>query len=497
VSQILRHTPARTDTRRPPRGADRAFSAIQSVLATATRRLWQAAGLAAFLLASGPLLAAQPAGTGLPVDIFGEYRLRHEGYSQPIGIPQEAYDEVLVSRLLLGVRVGGPGLHALGELLDSRTFLDTAGTPIGTDDVNAVEPLQLQLGWDGTDVLAGGDTLALKAGRMTIDAGSRRLVARNRFRNTINGFTGIHAEWYRDRERKEWFGNRGHGVQAFLVMPIDRLPNDRGLLAEDSAAFDAERTSIVLGGLRLIHDLPAGLFAETYLYRLWEQDAEDAPTRDRRLYTPGLRLLRKPQPGHVDFEIEAVAQLGHSRATAGERDRRDLIHRAGLVHVAFGYTPERLPTLRTFSVFDYATGDGDPNDGVNERFDSLYGARRFDFGPTGIYGLLARSNLISPGLFTDWRVTPETRVMVSWRANWLAAERDSLGFIGLRDRTGRAGSFFGHQIEVMGSHFVIPKQLELESGVTFVTQGEFLRNVRGATEKPLSVYTYLQATLFF
>ena len=48
--------------------------------------------------------------------------------------------------------------------------------------------------------------------------------------------------------------------------------------------------------------------------------------------------------------------------------------------------------------YDYASGDDDPNDADNNRFDTLYGARRFDFGPTGIYGPFARANLSTPGM---------------------------------------------------------------------------------------------------
>lgn len=50
-----------------------------------------------------------------------------------------------------------------------------------------------------------------------------------------------------------------------------------------------------------------------------------------------------------------------------------------------GYTFVEVWSPRFASQLDYARGDSSPNDGENNRFDTLYGARAFDFGATGIY----------------------------------------------------------------------------------------------------------------
>jgi hypothetical protein len=458
-------------------------------------------------LAAAPAVSAAERGTAkgappIPLEIFGEYRIRHEGYMQPIGLPEKQYEEVLASRLFLNLRIGGPGLHIRSELQDSRGFLDTEETRVGTHLSNALEPLQAYLGWDATGVLTPMGRFEFKAGRLTINAGSRRLVARNRFRNTVNSFTGINFEWFDPGEGempvnfRQWVHAKTRLAQFFLVMPKDRLPRERDLLGEDEFDLDAERLSTLLAGLRFKHGLPGRISGEGYVYALAERDKGDHQTLDRRIVTPGLRLLRIPKSGALDFEFEAALQLGESRGSSSPTDRQDLTHRAGLVHTTLGFTPMALPEWRFAAGIDYVTGDGNPDDDTQERFDPLFGARRFEFGPTGQFGLVHRRNLLSPFQLTEWRPTPDTILFLKWRGIWLASDNDIFWTTRQRDPTSRAGRFVGHQIELVGKHFVGERFL-IDGGVVFVPQGDFLRLTPGATDEPLSTYTYLALTVFF
>ena len=140
-----------------------------------------------------------------------------------------AQDELLVSRLLVHARATGERYYGGVELQDSRAWLHKDLTPVGTDDVNALEPLQLYAGYRT-------DKLDVQLGRMTMDVGSRRFVARNRTRNTLNGFTGINVRWTLPGRR---------GLQAFLTMPTARLPNnlERGKLRGNDFVLDQEHGS--------------------------------------------------------------------------------------------------------------------------------------------------------------------------------------------------------------------------------------------------------------
>ena len=158
------------------------------------------------------------------LSVGGSYRIRYEYLDNPFRPLSDGSDELLVGRLLLDLRGNWSRLNAGLEIQDSRAQLADARTPLGTDDVNALEPLQAWLGLGLSEVFAEGDRLDLAAGRLTIDAGSRRLVARNGFRNTSNAFTGVHAEWARGASR----------ARAFLVLPIHRLPNEPQRLRDNA-----------------------------------------------------------------------------------------------------------------------------------------------------------------------------------------------------------------------------------------------------------------------
>src|SRR5690606_19109931 len=116
-------------------------------------------------------------------------------------------------------------------------------------------------------------------------------------------------------------------------------------------------------------------------------------TRNRQLYTPGVRAYRKPKAGQWDIDLESVLQFGTRRATTAEDDTEDERVLAHFHHAAVGYTLDAPWKPRLSAELDYGSGDAGDSDRY-ERFDSLFGPRRSDFGPTGIYGPLGRDNVI-------------------------------------------------------------------------------------------------------
>ena len=142
--------------------------------------------------------------------------------------------------------------------------------------------------------------------------------------------------------------------------------------------------------------------------------------------------------------------------------------------------------------FDFASGDDDPDDGDNNRFDTLFGARRFDFGPTGIYGPFARGNLVTPGL--RLQLVPAKRVtsFVAFRSYWLADRNDTWTTAGLRDPAGGSGRYLGSQLEIRARWNLLPGNLKLEAGYAHVFDGRFMRDAPGANDQGDLDYVYTQ-----
>src|SRR5690242_18387069 len=74
--------------------------------------------------------------------INGSYRVRYETLDNPYRAGAKGSDEILVERVLLNARAGTDHFYGDVEFEDSRQQLADSGTPLGTDIVNTLEPLQ-------------------------------------------------------------------------------------------------------------------------------------------------------------------------------------------------------------------------------------------------------------------------------------------------------------------------------------------------------------------
>ncbi len=421
--------------------------------------------------------------------LSGSHRTRFETLDGQFRAGRNGGDQVLVFRTTLHGELQLDDLRLGVELADSRAKLADTGTPLSTGIVNTLELLQAYTSLSNDDLFTEGATSLLRFGRITMEVGSGGLVLRHRYRNTINAFTGL--DW-------QWTGADGRHARAFVTLPVDRQPKRFDDLIDNERSFDRESTDVVFWGLFYQPpDLPWGDDGEAYLFGLHERDGARRATRNRQLLTPGIRFRRPASKGAFDYEIESVFQFGTSRSSTAATDTTDLDHFAHFQHVEAGYSFEAPWSPRLVAQFDYASGDRDPNDGDNERFDSLFGARRFDFGPTGIYGSFARANLITPGLRLQVKPSPSVRVMLAHRAFWLASDRDAWTTSGVRDAAGATSSYLGQQLEARLRWALVPENLQFEVGAAHLFDGTFLKNAPNATRQGDATYLYTQLTFSF
>lgn len=233
---------------------------------------------------------------------------------------------------------------------------------------------------------------------------------------------------------------------------------------------------------------------ETYAYGLIERGESQADRSDRRLFTPGFRVFVKPDTA-LDFEIEGMAQSGRGRDGAPDSGKPIVPVEAYGAHGDVGYRfgGPWAPHLSVF--FDYYTGNR--REGRIGRCDTLYGARRFEFGPTELFGAADRSNLVSPGARV--KVTPADRlsVMTDYRLLRLESAFDRFSNSDVRDETGRAGKSAGHQVQLQVEYELVPKVMALDVGYANLVKGRFFHDAPNAPDPRNINYGYASIMLSF
>jgi hypothetical protein len=417
------------------------------------------------------LLALAPtslrAAPGLAVD--GELRLRHEvldgQFRSAVRLSEQDAVTFLRSRLRVASEAQPVGFVL--ELLDGRQFDADRGSAVTASAVNALEVLQAQLRL----AFGGGESPSdvVRLGRFTLDLGSRRLVARNRFRNTINAFTGL--DW---EHRGEAFRSR-----LFVTWPNRRRPDGLESVLDNEIGVDEAGSGLAFQGVELARDTAVGELEGTLLHL---RDGREGGRRD--LWTADLRLKRPAAPGGLGYELELARQTGELRPGGRVESLR---HRAWFVHASLSWRPAALPTLLFRAAVDAASGDDDPADGRSGRFDPLFGARRFEYGPTGLYGAIGRANVVSPELRFDWR--PQRwdgalRWRTAWRRIDLESARDGWTTAFVADPSGSAGTHVGDQIESAVAWRWPERGLQFEVGAVRLEAGRFVRRASPAPGPP-------------
>ena len=399
--------------------------------------------------------------------------------------PGRAEQDTMVSiKTTLAAEYDTGPLSIGGEIWDARAYGQSKLSSAGTGEVNALELVQAYVKVDLGTAQAGAARSTATLGRFTLDMGSRRLVSRQNFRNTTNAYTGAYVDWRMAR---------GSRLQLLWAMPHIRLPETAEGIRDNAVVWDQETSALQLMGAHLTVPKVLGGSAEVYGFVLRERDAPDRLTRNRRLFTPGLRLFRKPASGRWDHDIEAAYQFGKIRETASAASRVDLDVSAWFGHGEIGYTAAQGWKPRISVHFDAASGDGG-RPGKFGRFDTLYGARRFEFGPTSLYGPLGRANIISPGLRLDVAPSKRLDAFVMARSTWAESTRDSFSSTGVKDASASAGSFAGHQLEGRVRYWLIPSVSRLDFGVAHLFKGRLLETASNAPRTGDTTYAYLDVT---
>jgi hypothetical protein len=160
-----------------------------------------------------------------------------------------------------------------------------------------------------------------------------------------------------------------------------------------------------------------------------------------------------------------------------------------------GYTFDLPFDPRVLIQYDYATGGNDGR--TTNSFDTLYGARRWEYGPTGIFGPFGRNNINSPGARLFLVPHRDLTSFIAYRAVWMANATAPWAIAELWDPTGKSGDFLGQTVE-FALRWDPHDNLAFEVGWETLIKGEFAKNAPGAPSDHDNVnYFFLQSEIRF
>jgi len=433
---------------------------------------------------AAPLTLKALAGSPSRLTLSGSFRLRYEGLDgQPRAGPSPSTHLYLLRTNIEAEYDAGGGVRLGAELQDARAYGATPRTGLSSNEVDTFELLQAYVSVPVTTPLGRG---TVQAGRLVMAPGSRRLVSGGDDRNAATGYTGLKLD---TKTAGGWT------TTLILVSPDIRLPEDQSGVLHNRVAFDRESFDLLLWGGFVGQ---AKLFGRTGVdlafVGLDERDSPGRPTRDRRLRTASARLIRPPAPGQAFYEAEAGYQFGSIAASLQPGAARIGVA-AYFLHFDAGYQVEGPARVRLSAQYDLASGDD--GKGRFGRFDSLYGMRRGDFAPGGLYSALGRSNISSPGLRVEAAPGQRTELLASYRALWLASAQDAFSTTGVRDSTEHAGTFAGQQLEARLRYWLAPERLRLEADGVVLIKGRFLREAPNAPHTGAARFLQLSLTASF
>lgn len=393
--------------------------------------------------------------------LSGSFRVRYEALDGGVRAGLPASDDLISLRTTLLAEYTTGALRIGAELYDSRAYLGEPGDAVSANDVNTLEPVQAYIAGDWKNMLGSGTSASLQAGRFTLNLGARRLVAADDYRNTTNGYTGLRADI-----------KAGGGTATLIyTLPQRRLPDDQPSVLDNDIELDSESSDLVLwGGMLTTPKFARGTAIDFTYLRLNERDSQDLATRDRQLDTVAARLFRDPQGGEFDFELEGHWQSGSIRASTAPA-ARVLDVAALFYHLEVGYQWKHRWNPRLSLEHDFASGDG-PGARYG-RYDTLFGTRRPDFGPSGIYAAVGRANINASGVRFETS-TPRVELLLDYRALWLDSRTDSFSTSSVRDASGASGKFAGHQLDTRVRYWLVPKSLRFEFNGLLLRKGRFL-----------------------
>ena len=395
------------------------------------------------------------------LDVGLDQRTRYEYRDDDLRRPIPGPDHPLLLRVrsYLGIHDRFDPFRGYIEFEDARRY--NSRFPLDDRDTNETEIIQAVGELYFADALGCDRPFRLQFGRMAFEYTDRRLVARNEWRNTTNNFQGFRA--IMGQQQNDW------QLDLLALQPVERRPRRPDVGDEESmfygAIFDWRRWSEVV------------TFQPYYLFR--DQSGKHGRL-SREIHTMPCGYGIVGTTG-FDYDFDLAFQAGNYDAQR---------HRALGFTTELGYTFEHQWKPRLSAFFGYASGDREPNDGVHQRFDRLFGFAR----PWSANDYFVWENIMTPKTRLEFQPHEKTRVDLVYSAYWLASDTDFWVTSFRHDPTGQSGDFVGHELDIRIQQALTP-HVDVTLGYAYFLPGNFVRNT-GRSDDTDFFYVEVSTRLF-
>lgn len=380
------------------------------------------------------------------LDVGLDHRLRYEYRDDDIRRARSGRDEPLLmrTRAYLGLHDALDPFRMAVEMQDARRY--NSNYPRDTRDVNEFELIRLygELYFKdalGHDPLGNPRPLNVRYGIQNFEFLDRRLIGNNQWRNTANAFQGFYASL--GQESNDW------QVELLAVQPLRRSKYEWDRPTEEQWVYG------VIGHWR---GWSQAVTLEPF-YLALNQSAYTGVV-ERLVHSPGLRVYGVIPGSGWDFDGSLIYQTGKSGA-------RDLEAWAGNVEIGHTFAHPWKPRLSAF--YGYASGDRDPGDAEDNRFERFFGFGR----PWSANDYIVFENISTPKVRLEFSPTQRLRFDLGWSWYWLADGRDRFAGAGnARDASGKSGSFIGQEFDLR-ARCQLGKKVEAVLGYAYFQPGSF------------------------
>ncbi len=383
------------------------------------------------------------------LDIGLDYRFRYEYRDDDIRRAEAGRDEPLLhrTRAYIGIHdIIDPFRFAV-EMQDARRY--NSNYPRDNRDVNEFEFIRLygELYFKnllGKDPLGNSRPISLRYGIHNFEFLDRRLIGNNQWRNTANAFQGFHGTI--GQESNDW------QLDILAVQPLNRLKYEADRPVEQQWVY------ALIGHWRGFKNVTL----EPY-YLALHQSAY-AGVAERMVHSPGFRAYGVLGSSGFDYDASFNYQFGQNgtrkvRAYGGSAE----------IGYTFGSHPWK-PRVSAF--YGYASGDRDPNDNVDNRFERFFGFGR----PWSANDYIVYENISTPKLRVELKPSKNLRVDFGYSWYWLASEKDRFANANnVRDVTGNSGGFIGHEFDIR-ARYALGEKTEVTLGYAYFKDGSFVQN---------------------